>query len=320
MVLDYYPFGLKHKGYNNIINGTDHPYGYNGKEENDALGFNMLEMDVRQFDPAIARWTSIDPITHHQFSTYSGFDNNPIYFADPSGAYSEVSEDGNRFTFTGADARDVFRMLKANMGSDENEEENDEDCCKDFFDKMYGKSFMDLDFFGSRDYWLGEDGFTYWIKNDKDFYRLRRDGDEKVEELPPMMNYIDFTPGVGGNGRNGLTLLKTGSKVNLVYIAREGGKVIYVGITNNYARRALQHLRGPHKLKINPMSDSLQKLTRSDARAVEQVLIEYFGLGGKRGQTGQLLNRINSISENNKMYGEALKKGKQLLEKAGFNF
>jgi len=49
-------------------------------------------------------------------------------------------------------------------------------------------------------------------------------------------------------------------------------------------------------------------------------LIEFFGLGGKRNQTGQLLNRINSISESNKKYGAALKRGKQLLENAGYTF
>ncbi len=46
-------------------------------------------MDVRSYDPAIARWTTIDPVTHHSMSPYVAFDNNPIYFADPSGADSE---------------------------------------------------------------------------------------------------------------------------------------------------------------------------------------------------------------------------------------
>ncbi|MDA9970486.1 hypothetical protein N9E56_01485 [Flavobacteriaceae bacterium] len=39
--------------------------------------------------PAIARWTAIDPVTHFDFSTYSAFDNNPVYWSDPSGADSE---------------------------------------------------------------------------------------------------------------------------------------------------------------------------------------------------------------------------------------
>jgi hypothetical protein len=43
-------------------------------------------MDVRQYDPTIARFTGIDPVTHHSMSTYTAFDNNPVYWADPSGA------------------------------------------------------------------------------------------------------------------------------------------------------------------------------------------------------------------------------------------
>ncbi|WP_409559630.1 RHS repeat-associated core domain-containing protein [Flavobacterium sp. TR2] len=42
-------------------------------------------MDARQYDPAIARWVVHDPIVHYSQSPYSGFNGNPIYWADPSG-------------------------------------------------------------------------------------------------------------------------------------------------------------------------------------------------------------------------------------------
>lgn len=48
-------------------------------------------MDLRLYDPAIARWNGIDPVTHHNFSPYSAFDNNPVFFADPSGADAQDS-------------------------------------------------------------------------------------------------------------------------------------------------------------------------------------------------------------------------------------
>ncbi|MDC9722874.1 MAG: DUF6443 domain-containing protein [Urechidicola sp.] len=85
---NYYPFGLKHKGYNEAIVSTNiaQKFKYNGKEFEEALGYNMYEMDMRSYDPSIARWTSIDPVTHHSMSTYAAFDNNPIFWADPSGA------------------------------------------------------------------------------------------------------------------------------------------------------------------------------------------------------------------------------------------
>ena len=47
---------------------------------------------MRQFDPAIARWTVIDPVDHYDYSPYNGFDNNPVFWADPSGADSEAFE------------------------------------------------------------------------------------------------------------------------------------------------------------------------------------------------------------------------------------
>ncbi len=64
-------------------------YKYNGKEWQDELGLNVYNMDMRQYDPAIARWTSIDPVVHHSKSTYNAFDNNPVYWADPSGKSGE---------------------------------------------------------------------------------------------------------------------------------------------------------------------------------------------------------------------------------------
>ena len=89
---NYYPFGLQHQGYNDIANSCRNEeaeaYKYNGKEYEDALGLNMYEMDLRQYDPAIGRWTVMDPVTHHDYSPYSAFDNNPVYWSDPSGANS----------------------------------------------------------------------------------------------------------------------------------------------------------------------------------------------------------------------------------------
>ncbi len=47
-------------------------------------------MDWRQYDPAIARWISMDPVIHHSMSPYNAFDNNPVFWKDPSGANSEA--------------------------------------------------------------------------------------------------------------------------------------------------------------------------------------------------------------------------------------
>jgi len=69
------------------VSGREHKYQtFNGKELNESLGLNVIEMDMRQYDPAIGRFNGIDPITHYSMGTSVAFDNNPIFWADPSGA------------------------------------------------------------------------------------------------------------------------------------------------------------------------------------------------------------------------------------------
>ena len=83
---NYYPFGLKHKGYNSTLTGKDHKYGFGNKAEQDELGLGWIDITARNYDPALGRWMNLDPVTHFDFSTYSAFDNNPVFWADPSGA------------------------------------------------------------------------------------------------------------------------------------------------------------------------------------------------------------------------------------------
>jgi RHS repeat-associated protein len=84
---NYYPFGLKHKGYNSVINGTEHKYKYNGKELQDEMGLNFYDYGARNYDPALGRWMNIDPLAEksRRFSPYTYALNNPIYFIDPDG-------------------------------------------------------------------------------------------------------------------------------------------------------------------------------------------------------------------------------------------
>ncbi|WP_298759126.1 DUF6443 domain-containing protein [uncultured Psychroserpens sp.] len=84
---NYYPFGLKHKGYNNIINGTDHKYGFGGKEEQDELGLGWIDITARNYDPALGRWMNLDPLAEdmRRHSPYNYAFDNPIYFIDPDG-------------------------------------------------------------------------------------------------------------------------------------------------------------------------------------------------------------------------------------------
>lgn len=92
---NYYPFGLKHSGYNNTLgiggNSEAQKYGFENKEWQNELGLNVYDFGARSYDPALARWTTVDPVIHFNQSVYTAFDNNPIYFADPSGTKTASS-------------------------------------------------------------------------------------------------------------------------------------------------------------------------------------------------------------------------------------
>ena len=91
---NYYPFGLKHKGYNDYL-PTANKYKYNGKELQDELGLGMYDMEARNYMPDIGRWGNIDALAESFFkdSPYSFSNNNPIFFADPSGLSPESTKE-----------------------------------------------------------------------------------------------------------------------------------------------------------------------------------------------------------------------------------
>ncbi len=84
---NYYPYGMQHKGYNNLIIGRKHHYGFNGKEEQEELGLNWLDYGFRNYDAALGRWMNIDPLADQmrRHSPYNYAFDNPIYFIDPDG-------------------------------------------------------------------------------------------------------------------------------------------------------------------------------------------------------------------------------------------
>ncbi len=87
----YYPFGLKHKGYNNEISGnvnsTADKYKYNGQELEEELGKNTYAYQWRDYDPAIARFNKIDRFAEKYYNTspYAFTKNNPIRFREIAG-------------------------------------------------------------------------------------------------------------------------------------------------------------------------------------------------------------------------------------------
>ncbi|CAA9197339.1 hypothetical protein FLA105534_01583 [Flavobacterium bizetiae] len=91
---NYYPFGLKHEGYNDYL-PTNNKYKFSGKElQDESIGgvqLNWYDMEARNYMPDIGRWGNMDALAESffEFSPYSFSNNNPIYFSDSSGLAPE---------------------------------------------------------------------------------------------------------------------------------------------------------------------------------------------------------------------------------------
>ncbi len=84
---NYYPFGLTHKGYNDVLRGRNHTYGFGNKEEQDEIGLGWIDITARNYDPALGRWMNLDPLAEQmrRHSPYNYAFDNPVYYIDPDG-------------------------------------------------------------------------------------------------------------------------------------------------------------------------------------------------------------------------------------------
>ena len=99
----YYPFGLKHSGYNMNNSQPNYAYKYNGKELQTELGLNLYDYGARNYDAALGRWMNIDPKAEllEISSPYVYALNCPIIYLDKDGELpilinGKVSSDSER--------------------------------------------------------------------------------------------------------------------------------------------------------------------------------------------------------------------------------
>ncbi|WP_311319227.1 RHS repeat-associated core domain-containing protein, partial [Elizabethkingia anophelis] len=86
---NYYPFGLKHQGYNSSsLANSAYQYKYNGKELQET---GIYAMDFRNYIPDTGRFLGIDKLSEimPDWTPFRFAFNNPLYFSDPTGLYED---------------------------------------------------------------------------------------------------------------------------------------------------------------------------------------------------------------------------------------
>ncbi|MCL6220280.1 DUF6443 domain-containing protein [Zunongwangia pacifica] len=98
---NYYPFGLQHKGYNNVVSGNSNSaankFSFIGKEEQDELSLDWLDFGWRNYDAALGRFLAVDAHEENYYShtPYNYAGSSPLIIFDLDGLDWYIDQDGN---------------------------------------------------------------------------------------------------------------------------------------------------------------------------------------------------------------------------------
>ncbi len=113
-IYDYSSFGVSLDG--RTLESDFYRRGFNGMEKDDEFKGkgNSYTTEFRQYDPRIGRWLSLDPLMTKSpgMSPYASFNNNPLYFSDPTGLEGQdnihIYEDGAMYVEKTDDATNTY--------------------------------------------------------------------------------------------------------------------------------------------------------------------------------------------------------------------
>jgi RHS repeat-associated protein len=103
----YYPFGSSFA----VTTGAGiQPYKYNNKELDQMHGLNLYDYSARYYEPAIGRFTTVDPLAekYYSISPYAYVANNPINAVDLRGDTITTIIDGSKYTWGNVDGKYGF--------------------------------------------------------------------------------------------------------------------------------------------------------------------------------------------------------------------
>ena len=290
---------------------------YNGKEEQVTGNLEWLDYGARMYDSGLGRWFGVDPFQESfiSLSPYNYCSGNPMVFIDPSGALVThyVDKDYNVLLNTDDGSDDVvvvpdgyigdFKKFASFYSDPELAPVYDSKGWNSYWKNKFGlaeRQLSELELAVS-DLYSGKDG-----KNKAIAYFLSHQGSDllaaawsetwyHLRSIESWVDGLSMTFVMKGMFKN---LVKNGT--NVVYQGIDkAGTVRYIGITEREsAVRFAEHLKsGTAKSLLQYyVINGATGLSRTEARVLEQTLINRYGLP-KNG--GLLLNKINSIAPKN---------------------
>ena len=110
-VTDYYPYGLPMAS---SRNAAAQRWLFGGKELDRISGLDLYDFEARAYDPALARFTSHDPLQEKKsfISPYLYCRSNPVMFVDPTGLDEwEIDKNGKIVKHIKTNKHDAFFMV-----------------------------------------------------------------------------------------------------------------------------------------------------------------------------------------------------------------
>uniref|UniRef100_UPI001DBC6BEB RHS repeat domain-containing protein n=1 Tax=Flagellimonas sp. 389 TaxID=2835862 RepID=UPI001DBC6BEB len=217
---NYYPFGLKHKGYNSggdtaLGNDVAQKWKYNGKELQDEMGLDMYDYGARNYDPALGRWFGIDELAedYSSLSPYAFVGNNPMTNLEIDGRFwiRTVDENGN-VSYT-AEEGDSAQSLYEQFGEQDG---FDAETADYMIQNLFGENRVeDGEAFSNID---PEDSFTLFSEDTSEVI----DGDQRIQVVDNDSDVEETdlsTVDMGGTQIDQTTLEKRDNRKALVIMA-----------------------------------------------------------------------------------------------------